>query len=170
MVIIEVVNFFAHQYANIKPDLVPFAKAVAGGYPSGGCLFVKKVADSMKIGTHGSTFAGSPLAMGLANAVLDIMLKPGFDKHILEVSKYFFDQLNKIKNKFPKIIKEIRGKGLIIGLQFFEDPSKFSTAFQKNKLLTVKASDNVIRILPPLNVQKEEIDEGIDIINKTLKQ
>ena len=163
-------KFFAHEYANIKPDLVTFAKAVAGGYPSGGCLFVKKVADSMQIGTHGSTFAGSPLAMGLANAVLDIMLKPGFDKHIFEVSKYFFDKLNKIKNKFPKIIKEIRGKGLIIGLQFFEDPSKFSTAFQKNKLLTVKASDNVIRILPPLNVQKEEIDEGIDIINKTLKQ
>ena len=163
-------KFFAHQYANIKPDLVPFAKAVAGGYPSGGCLFVKKVADSMKIGTHGSTFAGSPLAMGLANAVLDIMLKPGFDKHILEVSKYFFDRLNEIKNKFPKIIKEIRGKGLIIGLQFFEDPSKFSTAFQKNKLLTVKASDNVIRILPPLNVKKKEIDEAIEIIKKTLQE
>ena len=165
-------KFFAHQYADIKPDIVPFAKAVAGGYPSGGCLFVKKVAQSMKIGSHGSTFAGSPLAMGLANAVLDIMLKPGFDKHILEVSKYFFDQLNEIKNKFPKIIKEVRGKGLMIGLQFFEDSSKFLTAFHKNKLITVKASsDNVIRILPPLNVKKEEIDgEGINIINKTLKQ
>ena len=163
-------KFFAHQYANIKPDIVPFAKAVAGGYPSGGCLFVKKVADSMKIGTHGSTFAGSPLAMGLANAVLDIMLKPGFDKHILEVSKYFFDQLNKIKNKFPKIIKEIRGKGLIIGLQFFEDPINFLRAFYKNKLITVKASDNVIRILPPLNVKKKEIDEGIEIIKKTLQE
>ena len=78
--------------------------------------------------------------------------------------------MNKLKEEFPKIIKEVRGKGLIIGLQFFEEPSNFLIAFQKNKLLTVKASDNVIRILPPLNVQKEEIDEGIDIINKTLKQ
>ena len=163
-------KFFAYQYANIQPDIVPFAKAVAGGYPSGGCLFVKKVAECMKVGSHGSTFAGSPMAMGLANAVLDIMLKPGFDKHILDVSEYFFNQLNEVKNKFPKIIKEIRGKGLMIGIQFFKDPSKFLTAFHKNKLITVKASDNVIRILPPLNVKKEEIDEGIKIINKTLKQ
>jgi acetylornithine/N-succinyldiaminopimelate aminotransferase len=163
-------KFFAHQYANIKPDIVPFAKAVAGGYPSGGCLFVKKVADCMKVGTHGSTFAGSPMAMGLANAVLDVMLEPGFDEHILQVSKYFFDKLNNIQNKFPKIIKEIRGKGLMIGLQFFEEPSKFLKEFYNNKLITVKASDNVIRILPPLNVKKKEIDEGIDIINKTLQE
>ena len=163
-------KFFAHQYANIKPDIVPFAKAVAGGYPSGGCLFTKKVADCMKVGTHGSTFAGSPMAMGLSNAVLDIMLEPGFDKHVLQVSKYFFDQLSNIQYKFPKIIKEIRGKGLMIGLQFFEEPSKFLTEFYKNKLITVKASDNLIRILPPLNVKKKEIDEGIEIIKKTLQK
>ena len=163
-------KFFAHQYANIKPDIVPFAKAVAGGYPSGGCLFVEKVADCMKVGTHGSTFAGSPMAMGLANAVLDVMLKPEFDEHILKVSKYFFNQLNNIQNKFPKIIKEIRGKGLMIGLQFFEEPNKFLKEFYNNKLIMVKASDNVIRILPPLNVKKKEIDEGINIINKTLQE
>ncbi len=163
-------KFFAYQYANIQPDIVPFAKAVAGGYPSGGCLFVKKVAECMKVGSHGSTFAGSPMAMGLANAVLDIMLKPGFDTHILEVSKYFFDQLNQLKNKFPKIIKDIRGKGLMIGIQFFEEPNKFLLEFYKNKLITVKASDNVIRILPPLNIKKEEIDEGINIITSTFKK
>ncbi len=163
-------KFFAYQYANIQPDIVPFAKAVAGGYPSGGCLFVKKVAECMKVGSHGSTFAGSPMAMGLANAVLDIMLKPGFDTHILEVSKYFFDQLNQLKNKFPKIVKDIRGKGLMIGIQFFEEPNKFLLEFYKNKLITVKASDNVIRILPPLNIKKEEIDEGINIITSTLKK
>ena len=163
-------KFFAYQYANIQPDIVPFAKAVAGGYPSGGCLFVKKVAECMKVGSHGSTFAGSPMAMGLANAVLDIMLKPGFDTHILEVSKYFFDQLNQLKNKFPKIVKDIRGKGLMIGIQFFEEPNKFLLEFYKNKLITVKASDNVIRIFPPLNIKKEEIDEGINIITSTLKK
>jgi len=108
--------------------------------------------------------------MGLANAVLDIMLEPGFDEHIFQVSKYFFDQLNNIQNKFPKIIKEIRGKGLMIGLQFFEEPSKFLKEFYKNKLITVKASNNLIRILPPLNVKKKEIDEGIEIIKKTLQK
>ena len=163
-------KFFAHQYANIKPDIVLFAKAVAGGYPSGGCLFVKKVAECMKVGSHGSTFAGSPMAMSLANAVLDIMVKPGFDKHIFEMSKYFFDQLSEIKNKFPKIIKEIRGRGLMIGIQFFEEPTKFLTEFYNNKLITIKANDNVIRILPPLIVKKKEIDEGINIIHKTFKQ
>jgi acetylornithine/N-succinyldiaminopimelate aminotransferase len=163
-------KFFAHQYAGIKPDIVPFAKAVAGGYPSGGCLFVKKVADCMKVGTHGSTFAGSPMAMGLANAVLDIMLKPGFEEHIKKMSKYFFDRLNEVRDTFPKIVKNIRGKGLMIGLQFFEDPNKFLIEFYKKKLITVKASDNVIRILPPLNIKKEEIEEGIDIIVQTLQK
>ena len=163
-------KFFAYQYANIKPDIVPFAKAVAGGYPSGGCLFVKKVADCMKVGSHGSTFAGSPMAMGLANAVLDIMLEPGFNEHILQVSKYFFNKLGNLQNEFPKIIKEIRGKGLMIGIQFFEESDKFLKEFYNNKLITVKASDNVIRILPPLNVKKEEIDEGINAIIKTLQK
>ena len=124
----------------------------------------------MKIGSHGSTFAGSPMAMSLANSVLDIMLKSGFDEHILEMSKYFFEKLTEIKNKFPKIVKEIRGKGLMIGIQFFEEPSKFLEKFYKNKLITVKASDNVIRILPPLIVKKEEIDECINIINRAFKQ
>ena len=124
----------------------------------------------MNIGSHGSTFAGSPLSMGLANAVLDVMLKPEFDEHILNVSKYFFEKLNNIKKQFPNIIKEIRGKGLMIGIQFFEDPNKYLTEFYKNKLITVKASDNVIRILPPLNVKKQEIDEGLEIIVKTLSK
>ena len=124
----------------------------------------------MKVGTHGSTFAGSPMAMGLANTVLDIMLEPGFDEHILQVSKYFFDKLNNIQNKFPKIIKEVRGKGLMIGLQFFEEPSKFLKKFYNNKLITVKASNNVIRIFPPLNIKKEEIIEGINIINKSFQE
>ena len=110
------------------------------------------------------------MSMGLANAILDVMLEPGFEENILQVSKYFFEQLSNIQNKFPKIIKEVRGKGLMVGVQFFEEPSKFLKEFYKNKLITVKASDNVIRILPPLNVKKKEIDEGIDIISKTLQE
>ena len=163
-------KFFAYQHAGIMPDIVPFAKAVSGGYPAGGCLFKKKVANSMHISSHGSTFAGSPLAMSLANTVLDVMLKEGFEQHINEVSKYFFERLKEIHQNFSSIIKEVRGRGLMIGLQTHDDPSKLISIFLKNKLITVKANDNVIRILPSLIITKEEIDEGIEIIKKSCQK
>jgi len=163
-------KFFAYQYSNIKPDIVPFAKAVAGGYPVGGCLFTKKIANSMGIGSHGSTFAGSPLAMSLANVVLDIMTKKGFEEHLNEVSKYFLLKLNEVQKNFPELILEVRGRGLMIGIKMHDDPSKFISLLLKNKLIVVKASENVIRLFPSLIVSKEEIDEGIKIINKTCNE
>ena len=163
-------KFFAYQYSNIKPDIVPFAKAVAGGYPVGGCLFTKKIAHSMGIGSHGSTFAGSPLAMSLANVVLDIMTKKGFEEHLNEVSKYFLLKLNEVQKDFPELILEVRGRGLMIGIKMHDDPSKFISLLLKNKLIVVKASENVIRLFPSLIVSKEEIDEGIKIINKTCNE
>ena len=163
-------KFFAYQYSGIKPDIVPFAKAVAGGYPAGGCLFTKKVAKSMGIGSHGSTFAGSPLAMSLANTVLDVITKKNFDEHIYEVSKYFFAKLSNLQKNFPKIISEIRGRGLMIGLKMQDDPSNFVRLLLKNKLIVVKAGENVIRLLPSLIVTKEEIDEGIEILKKTCEE
>ena len=163
-------KFFAYQYSNIKPDIVPFAKAVAGGYPVGGCLFTKKIANSMGIGSHGSTFAGSPLAMSLANVVLDIMTKKGFEEHLNEVSKYFLLKLNEVQRDFPELILEVRGRGLMIGIKMHDDPSKFISLLLKNKLIVVKASENVIRLFPSLIVSKEEIDEGIKIINKTCNE
>ena len=163
-------KFFAYQYSGIKPDIVPFAKAVAGGYPAGGCLFTKKVAKSMGIGSHGSTFAGSPLAMSLANTVLDVITKKNFDEHIYEVSKYFFAKLSNLQKNFPKIISEIRGRGLMIGLKMQNDPSNFVRLLLKNKLIVVKAGENVIRLLPSLIVTKEEIDEGIEILKKTCEE
>ena len=163
-------KFFAYQYSNIKPDIVPFAKAVAGGYPVGGCLFTKKIANSMGIGSHGSTFAGSPLAMSLANVVLDIMTKKGFKEHLNEVSKYFLLKLNEVQKDFPELILEVRGRGLMIGIKMHDDPSKFISLLLKNKLIVVKASENVIRLFPSLIVSKKEIDEGIKIINKTCNE
>ena len=163
-------KFFAYQYSGIKPDIVPFAKAVAGGYPAGGCLFTKKVAKSMGIGSHGSTFAGSPLAMSLANTVLDVITKKNFDEHIYEVSKYFFAKLSNLQKNFPKIISEIRGRGLMIGLKMQDDPSNFVRLLLKNKLIVVKAGENVIRLLPSLIVTKEEIDEGMEILKKTCEE
>jgi len=163
-------KFFAYQYAGIKPDIVPFAKAVAGGYPAGGCLFTKKIANSMGIGSHGSTFAGSPLAMSLANVVLDIITKKGFEEHVNEISKYFFLKINEVQKNFPKIILEVRGRGLMIGIKMHDDPTKFISLLLKNKLIVAKASENVIRLFPSLIVSKEEIDEGIEKINKTCNE
>ena len=163
-------KFFAYQHANIKADIVTFAKSCANGIPCGGTLLVKKVASAFEIGSHGSTFAGGPLAMSMANAVLDVMLEDSFAKHVQEVMKYFHEKLNNIKDKFPNIIKETRGKGLMVGICMVDEPSKFIEQLLKNKLITVKAASNVIRLYPPLIITKKQIDEGIEILEKTCKE
>ncbi|MDA7485799.1 aminotransferase class III-fold pyridoxal phosphate-dependent enzyme, partial [Candidatus Pelagibacter ubique] len=134
--------------------------------PLGAVLMNKKVASGMTAGTHGSTFGGNPLAMSVGNAVLDQILKKGFLSNVKKLSKYFYSELNKLRKKFPKIIKEVRGVGLLIGLQLHDDQTKFIQKLMDNKLLTIRAAENVIRILPPLNVKKEEIDIAINIIKK----
>jgi len=159
-------NFFAFENSKIKPDIVPIAKGIGGGFPLGAVLMNKKVASGMTPGTHGSTFGGNPLAMSVGNAVLDEIFKKGFLKNIQNLSKYFFLELNKIKSEFPKIIKEVRGVGLLIGLQLFNDQTKFVQKLMDNKLLTIRAAENTIRILPPLTVKKKEIDIAIKIIKK----
>ncbi len=159
-------KFFSYEYANIKPDIVPIAKGIGGGFPIGAVLMTKKVSKAMVPGTHGSTFGGNPLAMSVGNAVMDEIFKKGFLSKVKSNSKYFISELNKIKNKFPNIIKEIRGTGLILGIQLHHDQTKFIQNLMKNKLLTIRAAENVIRILPPLNVNKKEINIALKIINK----
>ena len=159
-------NFFAFENSKIKPDIVPIAKGIGGGFPLGAVLMNKKVASGMTAGTHGSTFGGNPLAMSVGNAVLDQILKKGFLSNVKKLSKYFHSELNILRKKFPKIIKEVRGVGLLIGLQLHNDQTKFIQKLMDNKLLTIRAAENVIRILPPLNVKKEEIDIAINIIKK----
>ena len=159
-------NFFAFESSKVTPDIVPIAKGIGGGFPLGAVLMNKKVALGMTSGTHGSTFGGNPLAMSVGNAVLDQIFKKGFLKKVQNLSKYFHFELNKIKKKFPKIIKEVRGVGFLIGLQLFNDQTKFIQRLMNNRLLTIRASENVIRILPPLNVEKKEIDLAIKIIKK----
>merc|ERR1712086_1215140 len=132
----------------------------------GAVLMNKKVASGMTAGTHGSTFGGNPLAMSVGNAVLDQILKKGFLSNVKKLSKYFHSELNKLRKEFPKIIKEVRGVGLLIGLQLFSDQKKFIQKLMDNKLLTIRAAENVIRILPPLTVTKIEINLAIKIINK----
>ena len=159
-------NFFAFESSKIKPDIVPIAKGIGGGFPLGAVLMNKRVASGMTAGTHGSTFGGNPLAMSVGNAVLDQIFKKGFLPNVKKVSKYFHSELNKLKKEFPKLIKNVRGAGLLIGLQLYNDQTKFIQKLMDNKLLTIRAAENVIRILPPLNVKKQEIDIAIKIIRK----
>jgi acetylornithine/N-succinyldiaminopimelate aminotransferase len=123
----------------------------------------------MKPGTHGSTFGGNPLAMSAGNAVMDVMFKKGFLNNVTKNSKYFLNELNKLKKKYPKIIKDVRGKGLLLGLCLYKDQTNFIKKLLDNKLLTVRAAENVVRLLPPLNVTKQEINLGLKIIDKVCK-
>tara|TARA_Y100001935_G_C17299944_1_gene508591 strand:+ start:1310 stop:2473 length:1164 start_codon:yes stop_codon:yes gene_type:complete len=158
-------KFFAFEYANVKPDIVPIAKGIGGGFPIGAVLMTKKVAKAMIPGTHGSTFGGNPLAMAVGNAVLD-QINKNLLINVNKMSKYFIHELNAIKIKYPKVIKEVRGVGLLIGLQLFKDQTNFIKKLMENKLLTIRAAENVIRILPPLNVKKREINIALKIISK----
>ena len=162
-------KFFAFEYANVKPDIVPIAKGIGGGFPIGAVLMTKKVAKAMVPGTHGSTFGGNPLAMAVGNAVLD-QINRNLLINVNKMSKYFIHKLNEIKIKYPKVIKEVRGVGLLIGLQLFKDQTEFIKKLMENKLLTIRAAENVIRILPPLNVTKREIDIALKIISKVCNE
>ena len=163
-------SFFSFEKSKIKPDIVPIAKGIGGGFPLGAVLMNKKVASGMVPGTHGSTFGGNPLAMAVGNAVIDIVSNKKFLKNIENLSKYFLFKLNKIKEAYPNMIKSIRGKGFLIGIQLHKDQTIFIKKLMDNNLLTIKASENVIRILPPLNVKKNEIDQALKIINKVCKE
>ena len=162
-------KFFAFEHAKIKPDIVPIAKGIGGGFPIGAVLVNKKVASGMKPGTHGSTFGGNPLAMSAGNAVMDVMFKKGFLINVTKNGKYFLKELNNLKEKYPKIIKEVRGKGLLIGLCLHKNQTNFIKKLLDNSLLAVRAAENVVRLLPPLNVTKQEINLGLKIIDKVCK-
>ena len=158
-------KFLAFEHANIKPDIVPIAKGIGGGFPIGAVLVNKKVASGMKPGTHGSTFGGNPLAMSVGNAVLDLLFKKGFLNNVKKNGTYFKDGLQRLQVEYPKIIKDIRGRGLLLGITLFKNQSEFIERLMKNKLLTVRAAENVVRLLPPLNVTKKEINLALKIIN-----
>ena len=159
-------KFFAFEWSGIKPDIVPIAKGIGGGFPIGACLVNKKAGSGMKPGSHGSTFGGNPLAMSIGNAVLDIIFEKNFLNNVISQGNYFEEQLVKIKKKFPHVIDGVRGKGLLKGIKLKVENSKFINLLFEQKLLVVKASENVVRLLPPLIVNKNEIDEAISIIDK----
>jgi acetylornithine/N-succinyldiaminopimelate aminotransferase len=145
------------------------AKGIGGGFPVGAVLASEKAAIGMVPGTHGSTYGGNPLAMAAANAVLDVMLESGFIESVIEKGVYLRKGLNKLSKDHPTIIESVRGTGLMLGLKCLGTNLELMTAFRDHKLLTVVAGDNVLRILPPLNVKIDELDEAIEIMDKVCK-
>jgi len=163
-------SFFAFEKSGIVPDIVPIAKGIGGGFPLGACLLTKKVSVGMTPGTHGSTFGGNPLAMSIGNTVLDIIFDKDFLQNVKLKGEYFDKGLNKIKNKYPKVIQEIRGAGLLKGIRTVVDNNEFIKRLMNHKMLSIKAEENVVRLFPPLIVKNNEIDEAINKIEKVCKE
>lgn len=161
---------YAYEYYGVKPDLIASAKGIAGGFPLGACLATADAASGMTLGVHGTTYGGNPLAMAVANAVLDEVLAPNFLKNVAENGAFFKSELEKLKTEFPAIIDEIRGVGLMLGIKI-NDKIEHNEIVKKliaNKLLTVPAGNNVIRIIPPLILEKHHIEEAIKKIRASL--
>jgi acetylornithine/N-succinyldiaminopimelate aminotransferase len=152
---------FAHQRAGVTPDIMPLAKALGGGFPVGACLATSEAAHGMTAGTHGSTFGGNPLAMSAVNATLDVMLEPGFFGHVERVALLFKQRLAEIKDRYPSLIAEIRGEGLLVGLRALLPVGQLVDALRAENMLAVAAGDNVLRLLPPLIISEQEVAEGV---------
>ncbi|MBT3069559.1 aspartate aminotransferase family protein [Rhodomicrobium sp. Az07] len=157
-------KLFAHEWAGIEPDIMGIAKGIGGGFPVGACLATEKAASGMNAGSHGSTFGGNPLAMAVANAVLDIASKPEFLGNVREMSLLFKQRLAEIIDRHPRVIADIRGEGLMLGLKCMVPSADVSSTLFAEKLLTVSAGDNVVRLLPPLIVTEAEIKAACEKI------
>src|SRR5499426_3516199 len=153
-------KLFAHEWAGITPDVMAIAKGIGGGFPVGAFMATNEAAKGMVPGTHGSTFGGNPLAMAVGNAVLDAVLEPGFLAHVETVSLRLKQELARIKDEFAELVEEVRGSGLLSGIKVKPPYSDVVNACSAERLLTVGAGDNVVRLLPPLNVTEAEITEG----------
>lgn len=163
-------KLFAYEHIGIRPDICALAKGIGGGFPLGACLATEKVAKYMAVGMHGSTFGGNPLATSVGNAVLDKLLSPGFLENVEIRGKSLKNKLEDLASKFP-MIEEVRGKGLMLGIKVKMNNQKFAEELSHRGLLTVGVtSDNVVRILPPLIITEEEIDEGIEILTQYLSE
>lgn len=157
-------RFFYHEHAEIDPDIVALAKGLGGGFPMGACLASNKAASGMSFGVHGSTFGGNPLAMVAGNAVLDVIFKPGFFFHVEEVAGLLWNGLRQIQQRYPAILQELRGCGLMIGLRSNFPKEKLIATLREQNLLCVGADDNVVRLLPPLILEKEHVEEALAAI------
>ena len=157
-------RLFAHEWAGIAPDIMGVAKAIGGGFPLGACLATEEAARGMVAGTHGSTYGGNPLAMAAGNAVLDVILEDGFLDTVNDTSLRLTQKLARIADEYPDVIEEVRGRGLLLGLKTKVPNTDLVAALKERGMLVVGAGDNVVRLLPPLNVTPEDIDAALERI------
>jgi acetylornithine/N-succinyldiaminopimelate aminotransferase len=162
-------KLFAHQWAGVPPDVMAVAKALGNGFPIGACLATEKAAVGMVAGSHGSTFGGNPMAVACGNAVLDVMLAPGFFEQTQRMSQLLWRRLDKLVTDYPKLFAELRGSGLLLGIRCHIPAGDFVAKLRAEGLLCLTAGDNVLRILPPLIVGEREIDEALAIMDKVAK-
>ncbi len=163
-------KLFAHEWAGITPDVMAIAKGIGGGFPVGAFLATAEAAKGMAPGTHGSTFGGNPLAMAVGNAVMEVVLEPGFLEAVQQKAIRFKQELARIKDEFPDVVEEVRGTGLLIGLRLKPPVADVVKACTAEKLLAVSAGDNVLRVLPPLNIGDAELTEGLARLTAALRR
>ncbi|WP_375642822.1 MULTISPECIES: aspartate aminotransferase family protein [unclassified Bartonella] len=161
-------KLFAYEWSDITPDILTLAKGLGGGFPLGACLATDKVAKSMTLGTHGSTFGGNLLGMAVGNSVLDILLEPSFLNHVQRMGDKLKSGLLYILNIYPDIICAVQGMGLMLGIQCIVPSNLVVNALENEYLLSVAANNNVVRLLPPLIIREEEIDESLHRIEKAI--
>ncbi len=161
-------RLFAHEWSGVTPDIMALAKGIGGGFPMGACLATAEAASGMTLGSHGSTFGGNPLAMAVGKAVVDIVADPAFLADVRRKGLYFKQRLAGIVDAHPDVAAEIRGEGLLIGLRCLTPVAEVVAALRDQGLLVVAAGDNVVRLLPPLNVTDAEIDSAVDRLDAAL--
>ncbi|MBF9197937.1 acetylornithine transaminase [Microvirga terrestris] len=157
-------KLFAYEWTGVTPDIMAVAKGIGGGFPMGACLATAEAAKGMTVGTHGTTFGGNPLAMAVGNAVLDVILEPGFLKEVERKGLLLKQRLAELKDRHPGVIADVRGHGLMMGLRCVVPNTEFIAAARAQKLLVIGAGDNVARLLPPLIISDAEIGEAVNRI------
>jgi acetylornithine/N-succinyldiaminopimelate aminotransferase len=161
-------KLFAHEWAAVRPDIMATAKGLGGGFPVGACLATEEAAKGMTVGTHGSTFGGNPLAMAVGKAVLDIVSAPAFLANVRRLGLYFKQRLASVVDGHPSVVSEVRGEGLLIGVRCVRPVGEVVMAMREHGLLGAGAGDNVVRLVPPLNVADAEIDEAVARLDAAL--
>ena len=163
-------KLFAHQWADgAEPDIMAVAKGVGGGFPFGACIASQETAQYMVPGTHGSTYGGNPMAMAVGNAVFDIISTDAFLDNVLKMSNMLKQQFEGLKDRYPDVVDEIRGKGLLIGMKLKKDVLPIRAAMLEKGLLAGSAGDNVLRMAPPLIIDESHIHEAVNILEDCFK-
>jgi acetylornithine/N-succinyldiaminopimelate aminotransferase len=159
-------KLFAHEWAQITPDVMAVAKAIGCGFPLGACLATERAAQYMTAGAHGSTFGGNPLAMAIGDAVMDVMTAPGFLDNVNRLANRLNQSLGALVDEYPGVVEAVRGKGLLLGLKCKLPAKDLNAALLELGMLTITAGDNVVRLLPPLIVTDADIDAALEMLHK----